>query len=190
MFISCIEVKFIMVKQLIVVKAQGSRCIIKCMEKRGEGYIQVMPQISGFVGREGVTRDKREGDGKTPKGLFKIGHAFGMAKKINTGLKYKRITSKSRWCCNVNSKCYNRWIESRWEKSCEDLWKYKREYRLGAVIEYNMDKNTVSGRGSAIFLHCSKGVPTAGCVAAAFPDIKRILSWLDGKKNPHILIMD
>ena len=30
-----------------------------------------------FVGRNGITNNKKEGDGKTPSGKFKLGVAFG-----------------------------------------------------------------------------------------------------------------
>lgn len=176
-----------MIKQLIVVKARGSRCRIYCLERSVGGFIQVLPTMDGFVGKNGVSFQKKEGDGKTPAGLYKIGHAFGMGKGLRTGLPYRQIRYGSRWCSNPQSKNYNTYTEKAWETNCEDLWKYKREYRYGAVIEYNMGKDTIKGRGSAIFLHC-KLSPTAGCVAAKKDCIKRILAWLNIKKNPHILI--
>lgn len=173
--------------QLVLVKAKGNTCKIYCMEKRGQGYKRIMPVINGFVGKKGVSCNKREGDLKTPMGVFKIGYSFGVARAIRTGLEYRQITKKSRWCCNTKSKRYNTWTQKRWESDCEDLWKYRREYKYAAVIEYNMGDKKVSGKGSAIFLHCSTS-PTAGCVGAPTGEIKEILHWLNKNENPHIII--
>lgn len=177
-----------LIKQLILVKAEGNRCRIYCMERRrGGGYVRVMPAAEGYVGKTGITKHKKEGDMKTPAGTYAIGFAFGRGKHINTRLDYRQITFKSRWCTNPDSKVYNRWTDKRWEKDCEDLWKYHSEYKYGAVIKYNMDESAKKGRGSAIFIHC-KNSPTAGCVAARQECIKKILAWLDSRKNPHIYI--
>lgn len=173
--------------QLVLVKAKGSTCRIYCMEKKDQGYRRIMPVIDGFVGKNGVSGNKKEGDLKTPLGMFKIGYSFGFAKSLTTKLEYRQITLKSRWCSNVKSKQYNTWTQKRWESSCEDLWKYRHEYRYAAVIEYNMGEKKETGKGSAIFLHCSAH-PTSGCVGAPTLAIKEILRWLDKEKSPHIII--
>jgi L,D-peptidoglycan transpeptidase YkuD (ErfK/YbiS/YcfS/YnhG family) len=62
-------------------------------------------------------------------------------------------------------------------------------YEFGAVIEYNTDP-VVPGHGSAIFLHVWSGPQssTAGCVALAKDDVRRLLRWLDRNKNPVIAL--
>jgi L,D-peptidoglycan transpeptidase YkuD (ErfK/YbiS/YcfS/YnhG family) len=44
--------------------------------------------------------------------------------------------------------------------------------------------------GSAIFVHLGegKGMPTAGCVAMAEPDLLSILQWLDPARRPLIIM--
>ena len=50
-------------------------------------------------------------------------------------------------------------------------------YKYVAVVEYNT-ANIVKGAGSAIFLHCSKGRPTAGCVSVSEESMVKILGLI------------
>jgi L,D-peptidoglycan transpeptidase YkuD (ErfK/YbiS/YcfS/YnhG family) len=70
-------------------------------------------------------------------------------------------------------------------KRSDDLYKY------GIVVEYNT-REIVPGAGSAIFFHVwrSPATPTAGCVAAAEPDMVQILGWLDPAQHPLAVIGD
>ncbi len=45
-----------------------------------------------------------------------------------------------------------------------------------------------TSRGGGIFLHVSNGTKTAGCIAVPEKYMKKILNWLDPKKNPVIVI--
>lgn len=175
------------VRQIIYVKAKGSRCTLSLYEGNpGRGYTQITGEVCGYVGKSGVKVDKREGDMATPAGLYPLLWTFGTAPCINTKMDYVQITGKSRWCCNPKSRRYNRPTDRRWERDCEDMWKYPREYAMGAVIGYNT-KETTPYMGSAIFLHC-KNSPTAGCVATDKYSLKNLLRRLDKRKNPHIFI--
>lgn len=173
-------------KQIVVVKAVDSDALITCYEKRGDGYKRVLPPMKGYVGKHGVTKNKREGDGKTPEGVFAIGFAFGFTPSARTNLKYRRIRKNSLWCSDGSSLLYNTWCHAATEEQ-ERLWKYKSEYWRGAVIKYNYGDKRVQGKGSAIFLHI-KNAPTAGCVAASPLCISKILAWLDYRKKPVIVI--
>jgi L,D-peptidoglycan transpeptidase YkuD (ErfK/YbiS/YcfS/YnhG family) len=59
-------------------------------------------------------------------------------------------------------------------------------YDYGAVIAYN-DART-PGLGSAIFLHVSRGTPTAGCVALPVDQLLAVLRWLDPSRGPTIVL--
>jgi len=48
-------------------------------------------------------------------------------------------------------------------------------YKYVAVIEYNTDK-IVKGAGSAIFLHCTEGKPTSGCISVPEEAMVKILA--------------
>jgi L,D-peptidoglycan transpeptidase YkuD (ErfK/YbiS/YcfS/YnhG family) len=141
------------------------------------------------VGRNGVSADKREGDGCTPAGLFGFGFAFGNSAKPETGMTWRDVTSDSYWVDDPNSLYYNQWVEGRdnadWT-SAEHLSESPKNYAYAVVVDYNTE-NTIAGNGSAIFLHC-KTEPTSGCVAAPQESILKILKWLSEGKNPGILI--
>lgn len=143
-------------------------------------------KISGYVGRNGITDNKREGDGKTPKGIYYMGFAFGTA-KLTTGLDFRMITQDSYWVDDSNSEYYNTWQEGKksWN-SAEHLIDASTAYHYAAVIQYNTD--CTPGKGSAIFFHCSSGKGTAGCVAVPEASVKRFLGWLDKGRHPVIII--
>ena len=170
-------------EQLVYVRQETNECKIFCLEKRQGRYYLRLPVMKGFLGRAGITDKKQEGDMKTPVGMYPILCAFGFGKKNPTKLDYFRITTKTRWCCDENSPYYNSLTNKRWLKSCEDMWKYRKEYRLGFVLGYNRLRER--GKGSAIFLHCKTTV-TAGCVGVNGADMWALARWLN--KGTYIYI--
>ncbi|NLA88226.1 MAG: L,D-transpeptidase family protein [Clostridiales bacterium] len=178
--------------QLILVIAHGSSACLRCYIK-GDAtlwlYRVSLGVMPGFVGKNGVSASKKEGDGCTPAGLFRLVHAFGVKEKPYTKAAYISFTENSYWVVDALS-CYNNtWFEGRqndgWS-SAERLADYPREYAYAVIIEYNTAERT-PGRGSAVFLHCGNR-PTAGCVAIPEPALLNILKWLDPDKSPGILI--
>ena len=133
---------------------------------------------------------KREGDGKSPTGIFPLGTAFGYASSVSTKMPYRQATDNDFWVDDIHSDDYNKWVNGR--PGAISAEKMKREddlYKVGVVIEYNMNP-IVRGKGSAIFLHVwrGKGKPTLGCVAVAEDKILRLLGWLDPGKRPLIIM--
>ena len=61
------------------------------------------------------------------------------------------------------------------------------QYELGIVVEHN--KKAISTRGSCIFIHVqkSKDAGTAGCTSMSLNELKKIVNWLDEKKNPILI---
>ncbi len=178
--------------QLILVLAHGSSAYLRCYDKvvaTQWRLREALGVIAGFVGRNGVTASKKEGDGCTPVGLFKLGHAFGIKEKPDTKAAYRSITENSYWVDDTHSCYYNTWFEGQqndgWS-SAEHLADYPREYAYAVVVEYNTAER-LPGKGSAVFLHCGNR-PTAGCVAIPEPALLNILKWLDPEKAPGILI--
>lgn len=180
--------------QLILVAAEGAAAGIYCYDKDDNGiwkFNESTGYIKGHVGKNGVTDDKREGDGCTPAGLFPLGYAFGNSAKPATGMTWRAVTDTSYWVDDPDSAYYNQWVEGAenadWD-SAEKLSEMPKYYAYAVVVEYNTEK-TVAGKGSAVFLHC-KTIPTSGCIAAPQEDILKILKWLSEEKNPGILILE
>jgi L,D-peptidoglycan transpeptidase YkuD (ErfK/YbiS/YcfS/YnhG family) len=69
----------------------------------------------------------------------------------------------------------------------EALWLVVPQYDYFAVIDYNSSP-IVAGRGSAIFIHETTGVPTAGCVALRASALLTLLRWLRPLQHPMIVI--
>ncbi|MCL2890130.1 MAG: gamma-glutamyl-gamma-aminobutyrate hydrolase family protein, partial [Alphaproteobacteria bacterium] len=176
-FADAIKTKHAM--QRIIVIADGTRAIVSLVE--GGRTIATFP---GFVGRRGAGFIKREGDGQTPFGEYRMGLVFGTG-ELDTRMPHRVIKEDDVWVDDPKSPQYNTWQKrgGKWD-SAEDM--LIDEYEFGAVIEYNTD-TIVPGRGSAIFLHVATG-PTAGCVGVSRDDMQRILRWMDPAKSPVMRI--
>lgn len=149
---------------------------------------KVILKTNAFIGENGLTKDKKEGDKKTPIGTFDLGIAFGTHEKVDSKINYIQINKNLYWVDDVNSKYYNKLVDiSKIEKnfkSAEHLCEFPKEYEYG--IEIKTNPKNIKGKGSAIFLHCSTGKPTAGCIAINKKYMKKILEIID--KNTKIYI--
>ena len=171
--------------------SSSSRVAIHAVEKNNGVWQLVLPKFAGSIGEKGFAAmsDKREGDGKSPSGVFPLGIAFGYDPSVATKMPYRQATEDDFWVDDVNSEDYNKWVEGEpnaasWEKMRRD----DDQYKYGVVIEYNMDP-IVKGKGSAIFLHVWKdGGPTLGCVSMSGEMVLKTLGWLDPGKKPLIIM--
>jgi D-alanyl-D-alanine dipeptidase/L,D-peptidoglycan transpeptidase YkuD (ErfK/YbiS/YcfS/YnhG family) len=135
---------------------------------RVDGVWTLRLNTSGWFGKSGIKKDKREGDGTTPLGVFGFGKAFGIAENPGASMPYTQVSSFDVWVDDPASKYYNQWArtdfpDADW-KSAEHLAKFDVAYKYAITINYNMTP-VVPGKGSAIFLHTATGRPTVGCVA-------------------------
>jgi L,D-peptidoglycan transpeptidase YkuD (ErfK/YbiS/YcfS/YnhG family) len=181
-------------EQLIFATNRDSSSVfvtIHALERNNGVWRLVFPSFPGLIGEMGFAAmdNKREGDGKSPSGVFPLGIAFGYDPSVETKMPYKQATDDDFWVDDVNSEDYNKWIKGEpkaasWEKMKRD----DDQYKYGVVIEYNMHP-IVKGKGSAIFLHVWKpGESTLGCVSMSEEMILRILGWLDPVKKPLIIM--
>lgn len=168
--------------KLIIVLGQGNHeAKIYAFEKIDGTWNQVL-MTDGYVGRNGISSSKREGDGETPAGIYSLGKAFGVADDPGSNIPYTKLTPNDFWVDDVNSKYYNQWVkgdvaDKDWN-SAEDLSSETVAYKYAVVINYNMDP-IVKGAGSAIFLHCSTGGATAGCVSVPEAKMVELLKFID-----------
>lgn len=137
-------------------------------------------RIRCALGRGGVTRDKREGDGATPAGCFPIREVLYRPDRLarpTTRLASRAIEVADGWCDDPADAAYNRPIRRPFAARHETLWREDGLYDLVAVLGHN-DDPPVAGRGSAIFLHVAAPgyAPTEGCVAVALDDLLAILA--------------
>lgn len=168
---------------------------------------QVGRVISVCVGRKGMAwgrgvlemaeANKREGDHRSPAGVFALGPLFGSAstEEVASYLKmpYFSLEEELEWVDDPSSRYYNLLVKNsaifdRDWASAEKMLCYESFYRWGIVIQHNRDP-VVSGAGSAIFMHITgdleKGTP--GCTAMAEADLKEFLPWLSSEKSPLLI---
>ncbi len=142
------------------------------------------------IGKKGSTIKKKEGDMKTPKGIFEIGNLYyreDRLKKPSTSLKTNIIRKKMGWCNDVNyPKKYNKQIKINKKITHEKLNRKDSKYDLLIPIKYNFKKPKI-GRGSAIFIHLTNNYrATAGCIALKKNDLLILLKLIN--KNTKIRI--
>lgn len=79
-----------------------------------------------IYGKNGFSNNRKEGDGTTPIGSFKILYAFGTEENPNTHLKYRKILETSYFSGDVKKKEeYNTWVESKSKIEGEHLIDYQ-----------------------------------------------------------------
>ena len=128
------------------------------------------------IGRGGVTRDKREGDGATPVGVHRIvGMLYRpdrMARPADWALP---IGPRDLWSDDPRHEDYNLMVRAPYPHSHERLFRADPLYDLVILTGWNWPR-AERGRGSAIFIHQWRrpGAPTAGCIGLARQDLRRI----------------
>ena len=143
------------------------------------------------VGKKGLSNKKKEGDMKTPRGLFEIGKLYyreDRLKKPKTYLKCLKIKKNMGWCDDPKyPKKYNKLININEKAKHEKLYRVDHKYDLFIPIKYNY-KKPIPGKGSCIFIHLTKNYkPTSGCIALNKKDFLIFLKIL--KKNTRIRIL-
>jgi L,D-peptidoglycan transpeptidase YkuD (ErfK/YbiS/YcfS/YnhG family) len=202
-------------RQMIVVTTDGwdsDHGTLRAYIREGTRWKQEGPVAEVTIGKHGSAwgvglnppeRDgpvKKEGDGRSPAGVFRIGQAFGYAETNPTALPYRGL-GVSDYCVDVDSSpYYNQVVDARkvGEKAVAGATEPMRRdlhfngdhaYRIGFVIEHNPDGR--KGAGSCIFAHLWKSPtsPTAGCTAMTDETMERLLGWLDPAKKPVFVLL-
>lgn len=182
---------------------QGSTQLVTVDAARGSTYATVSlwarrdacwPRVAGpwpaRVGSGGISTTKREGDGATPAGTYRLGTTmYGIAPDPGVvGFGYRRLRCGDWWVSDAGSPAYNRFRHvacGRKVARSEALWKIAPQYRYFVVVDYNT-RPVVAGRGSAIFLHVSGRGATAGCVSLPEPRLVRLMRWLRPAATPLV----
>ncbi|WP_031486033.1 L,D-transpeptidase family protein [Streptomyces bicolor] len=130
-------------------------------------------------GRKGWTTDHREGDKRSPVGVFTLSDAGGVRKNPGSGLPYTRSAAFAapRW----------------WEKS------YWHDFDYVIAIDYNRVKGTPpndptrpegEAKGGGIWLHMDHGSGTSACVSLSESAMEYLLRTLDPNRHPVVVMGD
>ena len=141
------------------------------------------------IGKNGVKKNKIEGDLSTPKGNFSLENLFYRKDKVSkpvTKLQTKKIKRNFGWCTDNKSNLYNKKIVNKKNIKHEKLFRKDYKYDLLIVISYNR-KKIIKNKGSAIFLHLTKNYkPTNGCIALKKKDFFVLLNLINKKTKIKI----
>lgn len=121
------------------------------------------------IGRSGRRAIKREGDGATPLGTWKLMTVLYRSDRIRrprTALPVRAISRRDGWCDAPSDPSYNRAVRLPFRASAEEMWRSDGLYDLVVVLDHNT-RPRMRNAGSAIFVHIARPgfKPTAGCVA-------------------------
>jgi L,D-peptidoglycan transpeptidase YkuD (ErfK/YbiS/YcfS/YnhG family) len=121
------------------------------------------------LGRGGIKANKREGDGGTPKGSFRLRRLWWRADRHprpRTALPVRAIRPEDAWCEDPRSRHYNQPVRLGRGQGGDRLRRDDHLYDFIIEIDHNITPR-VAGRGSAVFLHLARPdfSPTAGCVS-------------------------
>ena len=143
------------------------------------------------IGKKGLAINKKEGDKKTPKGIFSIENLYfrkDRIKKPSTLLKCIKIKKNMGWCNDINfPEKYNKLFKIKTKIKHEKLMRKDNKYDLFIPIKYNY-KKPIIGLGSCIFIHLTRNYkPTAGCIAIKKKDFLIMLKLIG--RNTKIKIL-
>ena len=201
------------IDQAIVVTAKDWRTTVatlRAYERRDGRWVEVIGPTRAMLGAAGMIPAKRrlQGTGETPAGTFAIPSAFGRKADPGTALPYTRVDRDDTWPYWPKDPATYNLLQtapidtSRHGTYVEHLWDMGRQYDYVAVMDYNLPRGEITTgpdgvrraktpadtrKGGGIFLHVSKGEPTAGCIAVNERTMRRILRWLDPSANPVII---
>ena len=148
--------------------------------RRSRGWLIAGPlALPVALGRTGIRADKREGDGGTPRGTFRLRRLWFRADRAlppRTRLPLRRIGRSDGWCEDPRDRRYNRPLRLPRDHPGDRLWRTDGLYDLIVELDHNT-RPRIAGRGSAVFVHVARPgfPPTAGCVALAEPALRRLL---------------
>jgi zinc D-Ala-D-Ala dipeptidase len=143
---------------------------------------------------------KREGDGKSPAGVFALGPAFGYAARAVAAARLPYQALGKTWECvdDPASAHYNRVldaasVERDWSSS-ETMRRRDELYRWVVEVGHNGGGNrgaAEAGAGSCIFLHVWRDAAsgTAGCTAMAQGRLEALLARLDPAADPLYVLL-
>src|SRR3954463_13115155 len=132
------------------------------------------------LGRGGIKANKREGDGATPRGVFRLRRLWWRADRHprpRTHLPVRQIRPGDGWCEDPRDRHYNMPVDVPEKSKADRLARQDRLYDFIIELDHNT-RPRVAGRGSAVFIHVARPgfAPTAGCVALTMPALRRLLA--------------
>jgi L,D-peptidoglycan transpeptidase YkuD (ErfK/YbiS/YcfS/YnhG family) len=189
----------------------SSHVAVSLYRKNGRRWELVAGPWQGRVGKKGLAwgrgihtvpngaSTKREGDWKSPAGVFHIGGAWGYDEKIQRHPKlfYRQVTTRDLWVEDPKSRFYNQHIildhepSAAWEKKAQ-MNQDDYPHSLKLFIAHNAPPQPVPGAGSSIFFHIWRGggaKPTSGCTTLPEPALRQLVASIDPTIQPVYILL-
>lgn len=200
--------------QCLVGKASGwnsSEVTLTLYERAGKGWKPVAAPWKGRLGKNGLVWGKgmspspagvaikKEGDNRSPAGVFAIGGAWGYEKSIqkHPKLPYRQVTPRDLWVEDPASPQYNRNVildhdpATPWEKK-QQMKQDDAAHSLKLFIAHNAPPAVTPGDGSSIFFHIWRrggAAPTAGCTTMEKTKLQWLIAKIDPTKRPVYVLL-
>lgn len=178
-------------EQLVIVSGtKGSNADFYFYEKNSDGEWEEIISCPAYIGKKGWGKT-REGDLKTPCGVYHFTMAFGINDDPGCAIGYTKVDNSHYWDGDSNSKRYNQFVSTREyndfnKKDSEHIIDYNLAYKYCLNISYN--EEGTPKKGSAIFLHCyTKNKFTSGGVL--IPE-EKMIEVLKNVKSGCVVVMD
>jgi L,D-peptidoglycan transpeptidase YkuD (ErfK/YbiS/YcfS/YnhG family) len=189
----------------------NSSATLSRYEKRADGWHQTGESWPARLGASGAVwglglhplpagaATKREGDQRTPAGVFRIGGVWGAAATVpkHPALPYRQVSSRDLWVEDPASPAYNRHVvldhepATEWEKK-QQMKQADPAHALKLFIAHNAPPEVVPNAGSSIFFHIWRAEgkrATAGCTSMAEPRLRALIAWLDPARQPVYVLL-
>lgn len=147
-------------------------------------------KTEAVIGENGLGKTK-EGDGKTPIGIYSFTNCFGILKNPKAKMDYVQVDKSYYWVDDSDSNYYNQFVSTDvvapdWN-SAEHILEYGESYHYVLATSYNIER--IPGKGSAVFLHCTseKSEVTQGCIAVPEVYMQEIVKRVEPQS---VLIID
>lgn len=183
-----------------------------CLYQKSDGtWKPVSAPWQGRLGKNGLVwgkgihpvprsaSTKKEGDNRSPAGVFAIGGAWGYDESIQKKalLPYHKVTPRDLWVEDSTSPLYNQNVildhdpATPWEKK-QQMKQADAAHSLKLFIAHNAPPKAVPGGGSSIFFHIWRrdgASATAGCTTMARSQLQSLISQIDPAKHPLYVLL-
>lgn len=189
----------------------SSRATLRLYERRGKDWRPAAAQCQARLGRDGLAwglglhpdaatgMEKREGDWRSPAGVFAIGGVWSRDPKVvrHPRIPFRRITPRDLWVEDSASPHYNRHLvlehdsATPWERR-QQMKQNDPAHLLKLFIAHNAPPNVVPGAGSSIFFHiwrANGGKPTAGCTTMDERHLRELIAAIDPGRRPVYVLL-
>ena len=163
-----------------------------------QGTWEILFECEATIGRNGITDDPREGDGKTPAGTFPVIFCYGL-EQPQTGIRFIELTPDSVWVDDSESEYYNclttRQVAG--DASFEETYSQFTNgyFSFNIFFANNGDGRTpgsaTPGKGSIRVLEGYKKTlePTNGDIKISAQDMEDLLGMLDIQYDPVVTVV-